>query len=147
VPPLSGPVAVVGSRHGSPWPVAPVVRAILAAGGVVRTGCAPGVDAAARAAAPGAVVVSASAPQFAGLPRPVALAARTRAVVAGALALVVFPPASGVLGPGSALAVSCALERFIPVWVAGSWPGAGWQACTLAGVPGWLLTPAQPALF
>lgn len=145
---LAGPVAFAGSRFGSPFPVAPAVGAVLAAGGVVRVGCARGVDRAVRAAAgPAALVVSASA--WSALPPAAALAARTRAVVAGAGALLVFPPASGVLGPGSALALACALERGLPVWAAGPRcpAGRGWVPSPLAGVAGFLRPPAQPALF
>jgi hypothetical protein len=111
--PLSGVVAFAGSRHGSPFPAAPVVRAVLEAGGVVRVGCARGVDAAVRAVAPDAVTLEAK--NFPGVAT-VQLAARTRAVVAGAHALVLFPPGSGVLGPGSTLALECALNASIPVW-------------------------------
>jgi len=98
--PLSGVVAFAGSRHGSPFPVAPLVSAVLAAGGSVRVGCAPGVDAVVRSCCLLAVVVRASS--FPGPPR-ARLAARTRVVVAGASALCVFPPAGGALGPGSSL--------------------------------------------
>ena len=144
--PLSGVVAFAGSRFGSPWSPAPVALAVLAAGGSVRVGCARGVDSAVRRAAPLAVVVSASA--FVGLPPRAALARRTAVVVSGAAALCLFPPASGVLGPGSSLALTIALERGLPVWSAGPRPvGLGWRACTLAGVPGWLCSPAQPSLF
>ena len=100
--PLGGVVAFAGSRHGSPWAAGPVVRAVLSAGGSVRVGCARGVDSVVREAAPCAVVVAANA--FAG-PVRVQLVQRTRAVVLGAQALAVFPPASGLLGPGSSLAV------------------------------------------
>jgi hypothetical protein len=40
--PLSGGVAFAGSRHGSLFPVAPVVSAVLSSGGSVRVGCAAG---------------------------------------------------------------------------------------------------------
>lgn len=143
--PLSGPIAFAGSRSGCPFPVAPVVGAVLAAGGSVRVGCAPGVDAAVRAACPFAVVLRASS--FSGPPR-ARLAARTRAVVAGASALCVFPPASGVLGPGSSLAVREALRRGLPVWCAGTYPSVSvpWSPFCLAGVPGFACFPA-PSLF
>jgi hypothetical protein len=36
--PFSGVVAFSGSRHGSPFPLAPVVSAVLAAGGSVGAG-------------------------------------------------------------------------------------------------------------
>lgn len=131
--PLSGVVAFAGSRHGSPFPVAPVVSAVLAAGGSVRVGCAPGVDAAVRSYCPSAVVLRASS--FSGPPR-ARLAARTRAVVAGADALVVLPPAGGTLGPGSSLAGREALRRGLSVWCAGprsSVPRTGrrspWPVC------------------
>jgi NAD(P)H-hydrate repair Nnr-like enzyme with NAD(P)H-hydrate dehydratase domain len=143
--PLGGAVAFCGSRHGSPFPVAPVVAAVLSASGSVRVGCAPGVDAAVRSCCPSAVVVRASS--FPGPPR-ARLAARTRAVVAGASSLVVFPPAGGVLGPGSSLAVREALRRGLPVWCAGSRPSvsAPWSPLRLAGVPGFVCFPA-PSLF
>ena len=154
--PLSGVVAFAGSRHGSPWPVAPVVDLVLASGGAVRVGDQRGVDWAVRQACPGATVVEASL--FPGPPK-ARLAQRTRAVVLGAPALglppasclLVFPPAGGAptLGPGSSLALRLALEAGLPVWVAGE-PcpsGAGWAPLALAGVPGWVLPPAQPSLF
>lgn len=109
--PLSGVVAFCGSRHGSPFPVSPVVAAVLSAGGSVRVGCASGVDAAVRSCCPSAVVLRVSS--FPG-PARARLAARTRAVVAGASALCVFPPAGGSLGPGSSLAVREALRRGLP---------------------------------
>ncbi len=142
--PLSGAVAFAGSRSGSPFPVAPVVRAVLSAGGSVRVGCAPGVDAAVRGSCPSAVVVRASS--FSGPPR-ARLAARTRAVVAGASALCVFLPASGVLGPGSTLAVREALRRGLPVWCVGPRPAvpAPRSPLRLAGLPGWVWWP-EPRL-
>ena len=76
--PLGGAVAFCGSRHGSPFPVSPIVAAVLSSGGSTRVGCAPGVDAAVRSCCPSAVVFWASS--FSGSPR-------TRAVVAGASAL------------------------------------------------------------
>jgi hypothetical protein len=143
--PLGRTVAFCGSRHGSPFPVSLVVAAVLSAGGSVRVGCAPGVDAAVRSCCPSAVVVRASS--FPGPPR-ARLAARTRAVVAGASALVVFPLAGGVLGPGSSLAVRCALSAALPVWCAGPRPSvpASWSSLRLAGIPGFVCLPA-PALF
>jgi hypothetical protein len=135
--PLSGVVAFAGSRHGSPFPVAPVVRTVLEAGGSIRVGCARGVDAAVCAVASDAVILEAK--NFPGVAA-VQLAARTRAVVAGAQALALFPPASGVLGPGSSLALECALNASIPVWVAGHRaPSSAWSVLDLAGVPGWFL--------
>jgi hypothetical protein len=133
--PLSGVVAFAGSRHG--FPVAPVVAAVLEAGGSIRVGCARGVDAAVRAVAPNAVTLEAK--NFPGVAA-MQLAARTRAVVSGAQALALFPPASGVLGPGSSLALECALNASLPVWIAGDRaPSSAWSACILAGVPGWFL--------
>lgn len=135
--PRDGAVAFAGSRHGSPFPVAPVVFAGLSSGGDVRVGCAPGVDAAIRSCCTSAVVVRASS--FPGPPR-ARLAARTRAVVAGASALCVFPPAGGSLGPGSSLAAREALGRGLPVWCAGSRPSvsASWSPLRLAGLAGWV---------
>jgi hypothetical protein len=54
--PLGGAVAFYGSRHGSPFPVSLVVAAVLSAGGSVRVGCAPGVDAAVRSSYEGMLV-------------------------------------------------------------------------------------------
>lgn len=143
--PLGGAVAFAGSRYGSPFPVAPVVSAVLSAGGSVRVGCATGVDAAVRSRCPSAVVLRASS--FSG-PLRARLAARTRAVVAGASALCVFPPAGGALGPGSALAVREALRNGLPVWCAGPRHSIGvfWSPLRLAGVPGFVCLPS-PALF
>lgn len=143
--PLSGVAAFAGSRHGSPFPVVPVVSAVLSSGGSVRVGCAAGVDAAVRSCSPSVMVVRTSS--FPGPPR-ARLAARTRAVVAGASALVVFPPADGSLGPGSSLAVRCALSAGLPVWCAGSRPSvsASWTPLRLAGIPGFVCLPA-PSLF
>jgi hypothetical protein len=141
--PLSGVVAFAGSRHGFPFPVAPVVSAVLSSGGTVRVGCAPGVDAAVRSCCPSAMVVRASS--FPGPPG-ARFAARTRAVVAGASALCVFPPAGGSLG--SSLAVREALRRGLPVWCAGPRPSAptSWSSLRLAGIPGFVCLPA-PVLF
>ncbi|MFN3347007.1 MAG: hypothetical protein ACK42E_04260, partial [Candidatus Bipolaricaulaceae bacterium] len=154
--PLSGVVAFVGSRHGSPWPVSPVVQLVVASGGVVRVGDQRGVDAAVVRACPGAQVVRAS--QFPGPPK-ARLAQRTRAVVLGhpalglppASALLVFPPVGGApaLGPGSSLALRLAVGAGLPVWVAGE-PrpsGPGWASLPLAGVPGWVLYSVQEAIF
>ena len=142
--PLAGVVAFAGSRHGSPFPVLPVVSAVLEAGVSIRVGCACGVDAAVRAVAPNAVMLEAQ--NFPGVAA-VQLAARTRAVVSGAHALVLFPPGSGVLGPGSTLALECALNASLPVWVAGHRaPSSAWSALNLAGVPGWFLG-VLPTLF
>lgn len=146
---LSAVVAFGGSRFGSPVDPAPFVAAVAAAGGVVRVGCARGVDRAVRRAAPDPVVVSATAPQFAQLPPAAALAARTRAVVLGSSGLVVFAPVSGVLGRGSFLAVTVAREAGVPVWVASPAPplGVGWVRFSWLGVSGWRLVSPQGALF
>lgn len=151
--PLAGVVAFAGSRHGSPFAPAPVVAAVLGAGGTVRVGCACGVDQAVRAAAVGApagalcVLHAVDFGRGAG-----ALVARTRAVVGhpSVEALCLFPPASGLLGPGSSLALSVALERGVPVWCAGARPeGRGWSSLALAGVPGFvcLSSLVQVSLF
>lgn len=145
--PPGGAVAFCGSRHGSPFPVSPVVAAVLSSGGSVRVGCAPGVDAAVRSCCLSAVVLRASF--FSGPPR-ARLAARTRAVVADASALCVFPPAGGALGPGSSLAVRETLRRGLPVWCADPRPSvsasASWSPLCLAGVSGFVCLPA-PSLF
>jgi hypothetical protein len=144
--PLSAAVAVVGSRHGSPFGVAQFAAAVIQSGGSVITGCAPGVDSAAVAAAaaagrPASVFRSAS---FA----PRDLATRTRLVIHAAAAVAVFPPASGELGPGSALALRLALARRVPVFVAGAVaPAVGWQPVTVAGVRGWASVSAVQSLF
>lgn len=143
--PLGGAVAVVGSRHGSPYPVTPVVSAILAAGGSVRTGCASGVDSlAAQLVGSSCLVLRASS--FPASTFAASLALRTAAVVRGASAVCVFPCSSGI-GCGSALAIRHALAAGLPVFVAGICPSAGtWQPCTVAGVAGWCVLP-QPSLF
>ena len=143
--PLSCVLPFAGSPHGSPFPVAPVVSAVLSSGGTVRVGCAPGVAAALRSCCPSAMVVRASS--FPGPPR-ARFAARTRAMVAGASVLCVFPPAGGSLGPGSSLAVREALRRGLPVWCAGPRPAAhtSWSSLRLAGMPGFVCLPA-PVLF
>jgi len=146
--PLATTVAFAGSRHGSPYPVQPVVSAVLNSGGSIRVGCAAGVDHAVRLFAPSAVVLSVSSARFSQLPPASALAARTVAVVSGATALCIFPPASGILGRGSSLALSTALRLSIPIWLAGpvSPLGANWSAHSIASVQGWLHYP-QPVLF
>lgn len=143
--PLSGIVAFAGSRHGSPFPASSVVAAVLSSGGSVCVGCAAGVDAAVRYCCSSAVVVRASS--FSGPPR-ARLAARTRVVVSGASALCVFPPAGGFLGPGSTLAIRCALSCDLPVWCAGSRPSisAPWSPLRLADVLGFVCLPS-PSLF
>jgi len=152
---LGGIVAFAGSRHGSPWPVAPVVELVVASGGTVRVGDQRGVDAEVRRACRSAVVVRVE--WFSGSYRE-RLVQRTRAVVLGheglglprADLLVVFPPEGGppALGPGSSLAVRLALGAGIPVWIAGK-PrpkGPGWSPVELGGVPGFYLG-AQTRLF
>jgi hypothetical protein len=147
--PLAGVVAFGGSRFGSPVDPAPFVAAVAAAGGVVRVGCARGVDAAVRAVAVDPIVVEASWLAFANLPPAAALAERTRTVVLGADGLAVFAPASGVLGRGSSLAVSVARSEGVPVWVCSPLPplGSGWQPHRWLGVHGWLLNNPQGVLF
>lgn len=140
------PVAVVGSRYGSPFGPGAFALAVVRAGGQVVTGCAAGVDSAAAAAVAGHVrVIRAESPAA------WALAKRTGQVVAAAAAVAVFPPASGVPGKGSALALRLALARGVPVFVAGpvSPAGAGWSAATVGGCAGWLhvAPPAMPRLI
>ena len=151
--PLSARVAVVGSRQGSPFGVAQFVGGILAAGGVVATGCAAGVDTAALTAVAQAgqpfTTVRAGVPVPAGHVQvlaqagsPQALAIRTRFVVSSALACAVFPPVGGTaaLGPGSVLALRVALSLGLPIFYAGPTapPAAGFRRATVAGVAGWL---------
>lgn len=145
-------VALAGSRYGSPLPVAPVVSLLVGSGAALVVGCAPGVDQAVRACAPGASVISAQRWHY--LPRAAALAARTSAVVSSASVLLIWPGLSGArrLGRGSSLALSLAVRRRLPVWVAGlsapPVPGVGWSPCAVAGVAGWLWSPAaQLTLF
>ncbi len=158
---LSARVAVVGSRHGSPFPVARFARAVVAAGGSVVSGCASGVDAAALSAVSGVVSVAAgsalpasgSVRLVAASRQPAALGQRTSCVVAAACAVAVFPPASGEFGPGSLLALRLALRAGLPVFAAGRAApplGSGWVAATVAGVSGWLRpspAAAQASLF
>lgn len=161
-------VAFAGSRSVVPPALVPVVRSVVASGRSVVVGCAAGADAAVAAAAPGAVVVSAS-----GSAR-WSLAARTRRVVAAAVAggpgsaLVAFPsvacppacvpgPLASVVGGGSgtwlavALAVSSSLPVvvFLPSGVAPpAWPGGVWLPAASSGL--WSAavrwSPAQLAL-
>lgn len=165
-PLAAAPVAVVGSRHGSPFGVPQFAAAVVAAGGHVLTGCARGVDraaacAAAAAGAPVTRVPALAAATWGQRPArsrvvvaagqyPSDLATRTRVVVQHAAAVAVFPPAggAGLLGPGSLLALRLALSRGVPVFVAGPVApvGPGWAAATVAGVAGWLWLPA-PTLF
>lgn len=111
----------------------------------MRVGCATGVDAAVRSCCPSAVVLRASS--FSG-PIRARFAARTRAVVASASALCVFPPVGDALGPGSALAIRWGLSAGLPVWCAGPYPyvPAAWSPLRLVGIPGWSCWP-EPQLF
>ena len=147
--PLGGVVAFAGSRYGSPFGVPTFVSGVLAAGGFIRVGCARGVDACVRGIVPCSSLVVVSASEFSGLPVSAALAVRTRAVVSGSQCLLAFPAASRVLGKGTGLAVSTALELSLPVWVAGPvCPiGIGWKSWELFGVAGWLCIPLQVGLF
>ena len=147
--PLGGIVAFAGSRYGYPFGVGSVVSGVLAAGGSVRVGCARGVDQCVRDFVPSSRLVVISASEFSHLPLRAALAVRTRAVVSGASCLLAFPSVGGVLGKGTGLAVSVAIELSLPVWVAGSvCPiGFGWKSCELFGVAGWLCMPLQSRLF
>lgn len=156
--PLSGVVAVVGSRRGSPFGPAQFAAAVIGAGGHVLTGCAAGVDRAAAeaAAAAGARVVRVPAlGDWGGRPAasrvvvaagryPTDLATRTSIVVQHARAVAVFPP-SGDLGPGSALALRLALGRTVPVFFAGpvAPPTPGFTPATVAGCAGWVRFPVQ----
>ena len=126
-----------------------VISGVLAAGGSVRVGCARGVDACVRSLVPCSSLVVVSASEFSGLSVSAALAVRTRAVVSGSQCLLAFPAASGVLGKGTGLAVSTALELSLPVWVAGPiCPiGIGWKSWELFGISGWLCIPLQLGLF
>lgn len=143
------PVAVVGSRHGSPFGVSTVCYSLVGSGCSLVTGCAAGVDRTVRASVPSARVISAMSFVRRGLPVTVALAARTRAVVQQSKAVCIFPPASGNLGTGSSLALQTALVMGLPVWVAG--PVAptrlGWQPLTIAGVSGWFFSAGLNSLF
>ena len=141
--PLSGKVAFAGSRHGSPYPVEPVVSSVLAAGGSIRVGCAKGVDQAVRASYPLATVLYASSFGVGKW----SFAARTRALVSASTALCLFPPDSGILGPGSSLALTTAIKHNLPIFCAGIKPTqADWQPYMLAGVAGFVLLP-QSKLF
>lgn len=147
--PLAGAVALVGSRHGSPYSVPQFAAAVVAAGGRVVTGCARGVDHTARTTAAQAGK-PATVYQAAG-PQAYQLARRTVQVVHAAAAVAVFPPAPGALalGPGSRLALRTAQARALPVFVAGPTApaGPGWSLVRVAGVAGWLWLPPMPALF
>ena len=147
--PLGGTVAFAGSRYGSPFGVGSVVSGVLAAGGSVRVGCARGVDACVRDLVPVSRLEVVSISEFSHLPIRVALASRTRAVVSSSQCLLAFPLSGGVLGKGTGLAVSTALELGLPVWVAGPVcpVGFGWKSLELFGVVGWLYTSFQIGLF
>ena len=147
--PLGGIVAFAGSRYGSPFSVGLVVSGVLAAGGSIRVGCARGVDSCVRNLVPASRLVVVSASEFSNLPVSAALAVRTRAVVSSSQCLLAFPSASGVLGKGTGLAITTAIEFSLPVWVAGSIcpNGIGWKSYELFGVVGWLHTPLQNRLF
>ncbi|WP_236622598.1 hypothetical protein [Thermus tengchongensis] len=152
---LSGVVAFAGSRHGSPWPVAPVVRLVLASGGAVRVGDQRGVDAAVRLACPSAVVVEASC--FPGPPA-ARLHQRTRAVVLGHPGMG-LPPASALLvfPRRGRSRLGARLLPGPPPGRGGGSPGVGGRGAppfragvgplSLAGVPGWVLYPVQSTLF
>lgn len=159
--PLAGVVAVVGSRHGSPYSPAQLAAAVVGAGASLVTGCASGVDhtaASAAAAAAGVAPLRLLPPQYLALstmPRVLVcraggrtaadLATRTRHVVSFASAVIICPPAGGQLGPGSALALRTAQARALPVFCAGPVPPApGFQPAAVAGVPGWSWLPPSP---
>lgn len=144
--PLACIVAIAGSRYGSPYPIAPVVNAIHQAGGSIRVGCAKGVDQAVRKLDPSCMVVSVHG--YLPAKYSAALALRTRAVIEKAHSLILYPPASNSLGPGSYLALSTAIEHTLPVFCAGIKPTkANWQPYMLAGVSGFVLVPQQNTLF
>ena len=146
-----GVVAFAGSRSGSPFGVPAAVAAVVELDLPVAVGCQRGVDSVVRAGVPrtSLAVFRASAPQWSALPVPARFAARTRACVSSASCLLAFAPESGVLGVGTALAVSVALERGLPVFVASSVcpVGSGWVAASFSGVSGWAFLPSQTALF
>ncbi|WP_295814401.1 hypothetical protein [uncultured Deinococcus sp.] len=150
--PLGGAVAIVGSRHGSPYGVAAFAQFVICGGGQVITGCAPGVDHAAAAAAGAAMQAAHAHPASLQIVRAQggqawALARRTHDVVRRAVCVAIFPPAGGVLGPGSALALRLAQARGLAVFVAGPHaPAPDWQAFKVGSVSGWLW-PAVVRLF
>ena len=142
--PLSAVVAFAGSRYGSAYPVAPVVAAVLAAGGSIRVGCAKGVDQAVRQADPTAQVIKAKTFGYGKY----SFAKRTKAVVSQANALILFPPQTNQLGLGSTLALNTAVSLNVPIWQAGPTPPAKhWQPYTIAKQQGYLLLPNQTAIF
>ena len=144
--PLSGVVAFAGSRHGSPFSVAPVVSAILSVGGSVRVGCASGVDAAVRlllslgCGAPGFIVLRAAACP----PRRPAPARWSPVLLPCACFLQRAAP--WVTAPRWRSGVLCPPD-FRP-GCAGCRPSvsASWSPLRLAGVPGFVCLPA-PSLF
>ena len=117
--PLSSVVGFGGSRYGSPFGVARVLRGVLGAGGSVRVGCARGVDLVVRENTPLDRVTVLKASDLKHLPFKAALAVRTKNMVSGSSCLLAFPSSSGVLGKGTGLAVKTALDLGLPVWVAG----------------------------
>ena len=126
-----------------------VISGVLAAGGFVRVGCARGVDACVREIVPSSRLAVVSVSDYSHLPIRVALTTRTHSVVSGSQCLLAFPLSSGVLGKGTAIAVSTALELSLPVWVAGPVcpVGFGWKSLELFGTAGWLCMPLQVGLF
>lgn len=135
---LLSSVAVVGSRHGSPW--AEQIAHLVADSGVSAvTGCARGVDAVARRVIPADQLTVYRAAAIRDLPPARALAARTRQLIAAAACVIACPGPSGVLGRGTGLAVDCALTLGLPVFVCGPTRpvGAGWVPCVCGPVVGW----------
>lgn len=150
----AGVVAFAGSRSGSPFGVSAAVAAVVALGLPVAVGCQRGVDSVVRAGVPGAslTVFRASAPAWSALPVRARFAARTVACVSSASCLLAFAPQSGVLGVGTALAVSTALDRGLPVFVASPVAPVGaagftWVAATFSGICGWAVLPSQTRIF
>lgn len=142
--PLSAVVAFAGSRYGSAYPVAPVVAAVLAAGGSIRVGCAKGVDQAVRQADPTAHIIQAKTFGYGKY----SFAKRTKVVVSQANALILYPPETNNLGLGSTLALNTALALNLPIWQAGPNPPANhWQPYTIAKQTGYLLLPNKNAIF
>jgi hypothetical protein len=122
-----------------------MVKAIHQAGGSIRVGCAKGVDQKVASLDPNCRVISVHGYTQANYAA--ALALRTRGVVEEAKALILYPPATQTLGPGSYLALSIAIEHNLPVFCAGIQPSkANWQPFTLASIAGYLLLP-QSRLF
>ena len=115
----------------------------------MRVGCARGVDACVRSLVPNSQLEIVSISDYSHLPIQAALATRTRAMVSGSQCLLAFPAVGGVLGKGTGLAVSVALELYLPVWVARPVcpTGIGWKSCELFRVAGWLYMPLQIRLL